>query len=89
MKNACIFTTLDLKSCFHKFRIFEDHQNRTAFTFMNKQYCFIGSPFGIKFLSAHVQRCMQILFHDIPHVSVYIDDIISASNNMAEHIHHV
>ena len=55
MKNACIFTTLDLKSCFHKFHIFEDHQNHTAFTFINKQYCFISSPFGIKFLSAHVQ----------------------------------
>ena len=65
MKNACIFTTLDLKSCFHKFHIFEDHQNHTAFTFINKQYCFIGSPFNIKFLSAHVQRCMQILFHDV------------------------
>ena len=89
MKNAAIFTTLDLKSCFHKFRIFEDHQNRTAFTFMNKQYCFIGSPFGIKFLSAHIQRCMQILFHDVPHVSIYVDDIIIASNDIAEHTHHV
>ncbi|KAG2217214.1 hypothetical protein INT45_013959, partial [Circinella minor] len=89
MKNASIFTTLDLKSCFHKFRIFEDHQNRTSFTFMNKQYCFIGSPFRIKFLSAHVQRCMQILFHDVPYVSVYVNDIIIASNNMTQHTHHV
>ena len=32
---------------------------------------------------------MQILFHDVPHVSVYVDDIIIASNNMAEHTHHV
>ena len=32
---------------------------------------------------------MQILFHNVPYVSIYVDDIIIVSNNMAKHTHHV
>ncbi|KAJ8651494.1 hypothetical protein O0I10_012948 [Lichtheimia ornata] len=60
LTGATVFTTLDLKSAFHRFKIHEPDQHKTTFTFRNRPYCFQACPFGLKHISAiylcHLQK---------------------------------
>ncbi|KAG1121361.1 hypothetical protein G6F42_012503 [Rhizopus arrhizus] len=61
-----VFTTFDAFSAFHRFEIFGPHRVKTSWTspIDGTQYCFKGSPYGIKFLSNVYQRVMTRLFND-------------------------
>ncbi|KAJ8657630.1 hypothetical protein O0I10_006696 [Lichtheimia ornata] len=50
---------------------------------------FRGCPFGLKPISSTFQRTMNIIFHDLPHVLTFVDDIIIFSNTLEEHAQHV
>ncbi|HYT44041.1 MAG TPA: reverse transcriptase family protein, partial [Methylomirabilota bacterium] len=89
LKGSTVFTTLDLKSAFHRFQIHEEDQHKTTFTHNGLQYMFQGCPFGLKPLSAKFQRVMALLFQDTPFVQTFVDDIIIHSANMTEHLQHV
>ncbi|KAG1438400.1 hypothetical protein G6F56_012650 [Rhizopus delemar] len=48
MANATVFSTLDLKSAFNQFPVYEPDQVKTTFTAPNNlQYMYRGAPFGI------------------------------------------
>jgi transposase InsO family protein len=86
MQGKRLFTELDLASAFLQFKVNPDHQHKLAFTWMGQTYCFSGAPFGLKHLSAHVQRVMEEIFHDMQDFChVYIDNIIIASDTLEEH----
>ena len=89
LRGSNIFTTLDLKSAFHRFQIYEADRHKTTFTHNGVQYMFQGCPFGLKPLSAKFQRVMAIIFHDLPFIQTFVDDIIVSSKSMDEHITHV
>ena len=89
LSGSSIFTTLDLTAAFHRFKIHESDQPKTAFTHNGQQYMFVGAPFGIKFLSNVFQRVMSQIFKDMPFVRNFIDDIVIMSNNIEEHTIHV
>ncbi|KAG2221668.1 hypothetical protein INT45_002706 [Circinella minor] len=84
-----VFTTLDLKAAFERFPVLQKHQQKLSFTFLGKQYSYAKGCFGLKTLSSAFQRVMNILFHDLPFVNCFIDDIIIASKNIHEHADHV
>lgn len=87
LKGATIFSTLDLKSCFHMFKVREDHQHKTAFTVDNVQYMFQGCPFGLSSISSRAQRTMSIVFRDMQgFVTTFVDDIVVFSKgSLHEH----
>jgi hypothetical protein len=81
-----VFSTLDLAQGYHQFLIAEEDRIKTAFTYRGEVWMFARGPFGLKNLPAIFQRVMHRLFHDLPNVFVFIDDIICASNSYEEHI---
>ena len=51
---------------------------------------FLGAPFGIKTLSAHLQRVLSILLEGCEAFAIhFIDDIIIFSNSVEDHIRHL
>jgi hypothetical protein len=84
-KGAKLFGEFDLKEAFNQFRVAEESQPLTAFTFEDEQYMFQGCPYGIKFIPSHFQRFIVRLFQDMPYVFPYIDNIVFASKSWEEH----
>ena len=90
LSGATVMSTIDLKDAYHRFKIYEPDQPKTAFTWRGVQYMFVGAPFGLKPLSSKFQRVMNILFADISHfVLVFIDDIVVFSRSLDDHAVHV
>jgi len=51
---------------------------------------FRGAPFGIKILSAHLQRVLAILLQPLCDFCVhFVDDIIVYSESLSQHIKHL
>lgn len=89
LSGASIFSTLDLKSAFHRFEIVEHDRPKTTFSVRNIQYMFVGCPFGLKHISPKFQRVMSTLLKDMPFATAFVDDVVIFSNTMDEHIPHV
>ena len=90
LRGAKVFTTLDLKSAFHRFEIYKPDRPKTAFKVEGfPQLMFRGCPFGLKPISSTFQRTMDIVFANMTYVKTFVDDIIIFSNNIEEHAQHV
>ncbi|CEG75735.1 hypothetical protein RMATCC62417_10728 [Rhizopus microsporus] len=87
LAGCTIFTSLDLKSAFHRLLIYELHQIKTAFTHRNKQHMFRSAPFGLKHVSSHFMRMMKLILNDLPNIHVYVNDIVigTSGNSMEAH----
>ncbi|SAM00567.1 hypothetical protein [Absidia glauca] len=92
LKDAVVYTTLDLTNAFHRFPIHPPHQHKTAFTSVDGlQYMFRGCPFGLKPISSKFQRVMSTLFSQPPfntYVATFFDDIVVYSSNYQDHRDH-
>ena len=90
LDGATVFSTLDLKSAFHRFEIHPNDRHKTTFTVGRQQYRFRGCPFGLKPISSKFQRVMDIVFKDMQDfVLCFVDDIVVFSRTMEEHAAHV
>src|SRR5882672_2249725 len=89
LKGSRFFTSLDLKSAYHRFPVLEEHQHKTAFTWNDVQYKFLRAPFGLKNLPSQFQRVIHFIFQDCLFVKTFIDDAIIFSVNWNDHIKHV
>lgn len=89
LSGSKVFSKVDLKGGFHQFRIREQDQVKTAFTWNGTQFVFQGAPFGFKHLPSIFQKVMSHLFRNCPFVKVYMDDIIVHSSSFREHVHHI
>lgn len=90
LDGAQVFTTLDLKSAFHRFEIHPDDRHKTTFTVGRQRYMFRGCPFGLKPISSKFQRVMDIIFKPMEaFVLCFVDDIVIFSKNMEHHVEHV
>ncbi|GJJ73976.1 hypothetical protein EMPS_06334 [Entomortierella parvispora] len=84
-----VFTTIDLRQAYHRLPIHAADRNLTAFMHGGVQYMFKKAPFGLKPLSSLFQRGMSRILGDLKFVRNFIDDILIASKNKAEHAEHV
>ena len=92
MGSSTIFTTFDIKQCFHRFLIKESDRPKTAFTVprTGMQYQFRHCPFGLTSTGNIVQRVLTNLFADLPYTALYIDDLcVFSSGSMAQHTEYV
>ena len=84
-----VFTSLDLMRGYHQVKMAEESKHKTAFV------CHLGQyrrmPFGLTNAPATFQRLMSQLFSggEWDFVSVYLDDVLIASQNMQEHVEHL
>jgi transposase InsO family protein len=83
------FTIIDLKSGFNQIKIYEPHRLKTAFTWNQRVYHFVGAPFGFKNIPQDFQRIMDRIFRDMDFVIPYIDDLIIFSDSIESHTQHV
>ena len=70
-----IFGEFDLQEAYLQFRMDEENQQYTAFTWRGQQYVFVGAPFGIAMLPSHFQRIMASAFSDLPFMFPYLDNL--------------
>jgi hypothetical protein len=88
--NDCkYFGEIDLSEAYLQFRLHEDSQPYTAFTWNGRQYMFVGCPFGISCLPSYFQRVMSNGFHDLIFTCPYLDNLPFGSRSINEHKKHL
>lgn len=89
LKEAKMFTSLDLKNGFLHVRVHKDSQKYTSFVTPQGQYEFQKMPFGLCTAPSVFQRFINDIFSDLiidGTLLVYLDDIIIPSNTEEEGI---
>ena len=90
IKNARIFSRLDLKQGYYQIELEKSDKEKTAFRFDNKLYQFTRMPFGLCSAPQTFVRMMNKLFaSDNENVLIYMDDCLIFSQNEKEHIGHL
>eukprot|EP00121_Abeoforma_whisleri_P004363 Awhi_evm1s3944 len=85
MSGKKIFSTIDLKQGYNQLKIKKSARRFFSFTWNKRQYQFRGAPFGVHFLPSKFHRLISHLLSDLDGVTVYIDDICIASEDMEAH----
>ena len=87
--NGCtIFGEFDLSEAYLQFRVAEESQPYTAFTWQGKQFVFVGCPFGLSVLPSHFQRVMAYVFQDLTFTFPYMDNMPFGSSDWEQHKDH-
>ena len=91
LRDARVFTKIDLRAGYNNIRIAEGDEWKTAFRTRYGQYEYLVMPFGMTNSPATFQTFMNDIFSDMVDffVVVYLDDILIYSRDMAEHQKHV
>jgi transposase InsO family protein len=89
LSGSRIYSKIDLKQGFNQLLVKEEDRVKTAFTWKNQQYKFVGAPFGFKNIPSSFQMIISSYFADLPFVRVYVDDIIIFSQSLTLHVEHV
>jgi len=87
-RGAQYISELDLSEAYLQLRVAESAQKLLTFTFDDRQYSFVGAPYGGVHLSSWFQRVIKRYFTE-NFVLVYLDNIIVISKNLQEHIAHL
>lgn len=91
LREARVFTKLDLRSAYNLIRIREGDEWKTAFITPTGHYEYQVMPYGLANSPSIFQNFMNEIFRDYLHrfTIIYIDDILIYSRNMTEHQIHV
>ena len=81
-----IFSKVDLFKGYHQIPVNVDDVAKTGVITPFGLFVFDRTPFGLKNAGQDFQRMMDEIMADIPHVFVYIDDILIASTTPEEHL---
>jgi len=91
MREAYVFSKIDLKAAFWQIPIHKNDQIKTGFQVDNKVYYFKVMPFGMSNAPACMQRLIDKVLVGIKGAWAfgYLDDIIVFSKNIQEHAQHI
>lgn len=87
--NKTLFTKLDLKNGFFHVHMSEESIKYTSFVTPLGQYEYLRMPFGLKNAPSIFQMFINKIFSDLVrqgNVIIYLDDIMIATDNIAEHL---
>jgi predicted aspartyl protease len=86
VKNASIYSGVDLASGYWQLALDEKAKVKTAFITKKGLWQFNVLPFGLCNAGAFFQRTMEQLLKDLPNSNPYLDDIITSSNDENNHL---
>lgn len=88
LKDAQYFSTLDLASGYHQVLVDPQDRQKTAFSTSFGHFEFKRMPFGLKGAPATFQRLMNQVLLGLQGIQcfVYLDDIVTFSKTLDEHI---
>lgn len=79
------FTNLDLKQAYNQLELTDEARRMCAWSTHRGIYLLKRLPFGVSPATSIFQRIIENLLRDIPHVSVFVDDIIITGSTEDEH----
>jgi hypothetical protein len=91
LKDARIFSKIDLRSGYHQVRIKDEYINKTSFRTRYGHYEFTVVPFGLSNAPVVFMCLMNGVFREYldKFVIVFLDDILVYSKTEEEHEHHL
>ncbi len=91
LSRAKIYTKLNLRSAYHRMRVAEGHEWKTAFCTRYGLFEYLVMPFGLTNAPGVFQRLVNKVLRKFidRFVIVYLDDILIYSDNLKEHDAHV
>lgn len=85
MHNKKVFTRLDLHKGYWQIKMHEKDIPKTAMTTPKGLFEYLRMPFGLKNAPNTFQRYVDTVLRGLKNTFVYIDDILIASENEAQH----
>ena len=80
------FTKLDMSQAYQQLLLDEDSQNFVVVNTHKGLFKYKRLPFGVSSAPGIFQRVMDTILKDIPHVIVYLDDILITGASQQEHL---
>jgi hypothetical protein len=76
---------IDLADCYHQFELAEEDRVKTAFTWDGLQYMFAVVPIGLRIMTGHVQRLLELALGRTGR-KPFQDDVGVASGSAEQHV---
>ena len=86
LSNGTSFTKLDLAHAYQQISLTEDSKVLTTINTHKGLFRYNRLPFGVSAAPSIFQRTMESLMQGLPHVVVYIDDILVTGATQEEHL---
>ena len=86
LEDGKTYTKLDLSQAYQQLKLDAESQKYLVINTHKGLFRYTRLPYGISSAPGIFQKAMETLLQGIPHVTVYIDDILITGENDADHL---